>query len=268
MNFAQKVGRRIRVRAVEKIKMIKGRALLASPMYLRFRGAYESYDDALKAIPQHRLAGYNHESVAELNFELMSQIAPWDYPVLFWLQRLLPNAKSILDAGGHMGTKFRAFQGYIPLGPPTSWIVYDLPAIVKVGKRWAEKDGLEGIEFTSDITAINRCDILLASGLLQYLDQPFTDILQQLPELPRHLIINKLAVRDGATLVTLEDIGHAFVPYQIRSRQPFFSALEVLGYRSVDEWEIPSLSHVIPTHPEFGASKSVGCYLTLGSGTP
>jgi len=267
MNFAQKVGRRIRVRAVEKIKMIKGRALLASPMYLRFRGAYESYDDALKAIPQHRLAGYNHDSVAKLNFKLMSQIALWDYPVLFWLQRLLPNAKSILDAGGHMGTKFRAFQNHIPLGPPSSWIVYDLPTIVKQGKRRAEDDGLEGIEFTSDLSTIKRCDILLASGLLQYLDQPFTDILQQLPELPRHIIINKLAVRDGETLVTLEDFGHAFVPYQIRSRQPFFSTLEALGYHPVDEWEIPSLSHVIPTHPEFGASKSIGCYLTLGSGT-
>lgn len=258
-----KKGRALSSRVADVASVVRGRLLMASPFYPHFSGAYRSYQEAMNAIPARKLAGYNHEEIADVTFVEMCSVAPWDYPVIHWLYRLMPTARRILDAGGHMGTKFRAFRDHLTFEPDHEWIVYDVPAIVKAGRQRADADGLTGLSFTDDIASAGRTDIFLASGLLQYVDVPFPELLSKLREKPRHIIINKLAVREGATVVTLENFGKALVPYQIRSREPFFAELQALGYSAVDEWVIPTLSHVIPTHPELGASKSIGCYLRL-----
>jgi putative methyltransferase (TIGR04325 family) len=244
-------------------RMVMGRLKLLSPLPRRFSGAYATHAQALSSPAAGRLAGYDHDEVAEVSFEKMCQVMVWDYPVLFWLERLLPQIGHLIDAGGHMGTKFRAFRPLLPLDGNVNWIVYDLPAIVRAGRIRAANDGLSGLTFTDDLASVERADLFLASGLLQYLDVPLSELLRRLPALPRHLLINKLAVRDGETVVTLERIGKAMVPYQIRNRQNFMAELAGLGYRTVDSWTIPSLSHVIDTHPELGASQSVGLYLRL-----
>ena len=65
-------------------------------------------------------------------------------------------------------------------------------------------------------------------------------------------------------MVTLENLGLAEVPYQIRSCDEIPGDLAELGYDIVDEWVIPSLAHVIPTHPELGRSTSRGYAARLG----
>ncbi|MEQ9248637.1 MAG: methyltransferase, TIGR04325 family, partial [Nitratireductor sp.] len=104
--------------------------------------------------------------------------------------------------------------------------------------------------------------VFLGSGLLQYLNVPLPDLLGRLAAPPKHLLLNKVALRKGKTIVTLERIGPALVPYQIRNEASFLAELEGIGYRIADRWNIPSLSHVIDTHPEYGASESAGFYCT------
>jgi hypothetical protein len=65
-------------------------------------------------------------------------------------------------------------------------------------------------------------------------------------------------------VVTLERIGKSHVPYQIRSERAFIGDVQALGYSMVDRWTIPSLSHIIETHPEMGASTGAGFYFRLG----
>jgi putative methyltransferase (TIGR04325 family) len=229
--------------------------------WCRLRGAFKSYTEAIDAIPSHRLAGYNNDALTEISYEKMCRVMPWDYPVMFWLYRLLPKARLLIDAGGHMGTKYRAFRPYLPLHN-VEWTVYDVPAIVKAGKKKAKEDGLTDLFFIEDLHKSLSPDIFLASGLLQYLDIPFPALLNQLPSLPPHLIINKVALRKGDTIVSLENFGKAFVPYQIRSNELFLSELFQIGYQIKDEWDIPSLSNSITTHPELGAYQSKGFYMT------
>ncbi|MFV0295386.1 MAG: methyltransferase, TIGR04325 family [Hyphomicrobiaceae bacterium] len=244
--------------------MVRGRLLNVAPISITYRGAYESYAQAISAVPASKLPGYNHEDIAETSFDFMCRLAPWDYPVLYWLNRLLgDNGGHILDAGGHMGTKYRAFSGYIDFGPDVTWTVYDLPEIIKAGRRKAAEDHLDALTFIDAPGEAGHVDILLASGLLQYLDISFTDLIGQLRHKPPSIIINKLAVRDGDMVVTLENFGPALVPYQIRCRDDFFAEIRALGYRVVDEWQNPTLAHVIPTHPELGPSTSLGLVLEL-----
>jgi putative methyltransferase (TIGR04325 family) len=59
---------------------------------------------------------------------------------------------------------------------------------------------------------------------------------------------------------TLENVGTAEVPYQIRNRQDVVTTIEKLGYQIRDEWTIPDLAHTIPGHHHHGPFTSRGYY--------
>jgi len=230
----------------------------------RFQGAFKSRESAVSAVPTHMLVGYNHEPVASVSFDKMCEIALWDYPVMFWLRRLLRESGCVLDAGGHMGTKYRAFRRHLRLEEKKiRWIIYDLPAIVNQGEKRALEEGLNKLEFIDTLSHAPGVDVMLVSGLLQYLDISFPDLVCQMRSLPQHIIVNKVALREEETIFTLENFGVALVPYQIRNRQLFLKEIDEMGYTITDEWEIPSLSHVIPSHSDAGRSQSAGFYLKL-----
>jgi putative methyltransferase (TIGR04325 family) len=162
-----------------------------------------------------------------------------------------------------MGTKYRAFGNHLDLDSGIEWVVYDLPNMVRAGRQRAEGEGLSRLRFVDDLSEAPDADILLASGLLQYLDIPFDDFLRRLPALPRHLLLNKVQTREGPSVVTLENFTYAEVPYQMRNRAEFLALLDTLGYDIVDQWTIPSLSHVIRTDLYLGSSTSRGYYAKL-----
>ena len=224
------------------------RALRGEPV--RFRGAFASYDEALANVRSGRLAGYDHDSVAPVSQAFMQERAPWDYPILYWLQRLAPEIACLVDAGGHIGVKYRAFAPYLDLDR-LRWVVYDLPALVRAG-RAQQRPQDRTLSFVDRLEEAPPADALLASGLLPYLREPFEELVGRMHGKPRHILLNKVVTRDGPTVVTLENFGVAEVPYQIRNLREVPAALEGLGYEIVDEWTIEQLAHRIQTHPELG----------------
>ncbi len=232
-----------------------------SPRQPAMLGAFPDRAAALAGVPRRALATYDHEDVAVVNFKVMCAIRVWDYPVMFWLDRLHRPGMHVLDAGGHFGTKYIAFQDHLPLNA-LSWTVYDLPETIR-SARAAQRQGEvpQAVGFIDDLAQAPHTDLLLASGLLQYLDIPFADFVARLPNRPDHILLNKVATRDGPTVITLERIGPARVPYQIRCLATFEAEIAAAGYRIADRWDIPSLGHVIDTHPELGRSVSRGYLL-------
>ena len=223
-----------------------------------FIGAYPDFASATAHAPKGAPNTYDDDNVAPLNFELMSKVHIWDYPILFWLSKLLGPGNHVLDAGGHFGTKYIAFEDLLVL-KNIRWSVHDLPAIIRAA-RAAQHNGEvpEALNFIDAVDDGGAADILLASGLLQYLDQPFAKLVNSLPVPPKTILLNKVATREGPTVVTLEKIGPARLPYQIRNRAMFEAELVQMGYAIRDCWEIPSLARVIGTHPGLGPSKSLG----------
>lgn len=243
--------------AVAKLHMVARRAELT--------GTYPDFDSAMAAIPSWAVAGYDNEETVEVGLEKMCNVIDWDYPIMFWLEReLLARADgwtNLLDAGGHVGTKYRAFSRLMKLAK-VRWEVYDLPPMVKAGIEMAERDGLQGkLSFCSDISKSRKADILLCSGLLQYLDEPFPKFVSRLPAWPDVIILNKVALRDGKTIFSLQRGGPAYLPYQIRERRAFLRDLDILGYNIVDAWRIQYLTHAVASHPEVGCSESWGFML-------
>jgi len=232
-----------------------------SPRQPAMLGAYPDCATARAAVPRRALGTYDHPDVAAVNFRAMCAVRVWDYPVMFWLDRLHQPGLRVLDAGGHFGTKFIAFQPLLRLHE-VSWTVYDLPETIRSARMAQHRHEVPAqVDFIDDLASAAPCDVLLASGLLQYLDLPFPDFLARLPNRPPHILLNKVATRDGPTVTTLERIGPARVPYQIRNRAGFEGQLTQAGYRIRDNWDIPSLGHVIDTHPELGRSVSRGYLL-------
>lgn len=232
-----------------------------SPRQPAMMGAYPDRAAALAAVPRQWLGTYDHPDVATVNFRVMCAVRVWDYPVMFWLDKLHQPGLRVLDAGGHFGTKFIAFQPHLRLHE-VSWTVYDLPETVRSARLAQHRNEVPAeIDFIDNLPDAPPPDILLASGLLQYLDLPFPDFLARLPNRPHHILLNKVATRDGPSVTTLERIGPARVPYQIRNRTAFEAQLAEAGYRIRDRWDIPSLGHVIDTHPELGRSVSCGYLL-------
>jgi len=89
------------------------RLRLVKSTYVRFRGAYPTYQEAIASVRKGALAGYDNDEVVDVGFGVMCQLEIWDYPVLYWLRRLNPETRCIVDAGGHMGTKYRAFRKHL-----------------------------------------------------------------------------------------------------------------------------------------------------------
>jgi len=212
-------------------------------------------------LPPAQRTGYDTPDVADVSFDQMARIVPADYPVLFWLARMLVQECRVLDCGGHFGTKYIAFAPVLPVVEAVDWVVQDLPSIVSAA-RAAQGQGriparLRFVESAAGMAP----DLLLASGLLQYFDRSLSDLVADLVAPPRHILLNKVATRAGDEIVTLERIGPARVPYRVRNQQQFEREVERLGYAIRDAWSLPGLSHVIPTHPWLGPSVSRGYFL-------
>ncbi|UYN96105.1 MAG: methyltransferase, TIGR04325 family [Enhydrobacter sp.] len=227
-----------------------GRYRALAPDTLRFRGAFASHEEALKNVRPGKLRGYDNDDVTEVSKELMQQVPLWDYPILYWLKRLSAEPIHVVDAGGHIGVKYRAFEPYLDLAR-IEWTVYDLPALVRAGRKQARPTD-RTLSFVERLEDAAPADVLLASGLMPYLDRPLPELVRRLRRLPRHILLNKVVTRDGPTVVTLENFRVAEVPYHVRDEREVPQALDGLGYDIVDRWTIDSQTHRIETHPELG----------------
>lgn len=226
-------------------------------------GAFPTLDLAKASLPPEAQSGYDSDEMTAVSLDMMLGMLGWDYPVVFWLDRLLRDRDrlSLLDAGGHVGTKHKAFGPYLDLHK-VDWTVWDLPTLLRAGRK-AQADGLvsKDIQFAATPGAAGKVDLLLASGLMQYLDISFTELLDQMKARPKWVLLNKVATRPNDDLVTLQLIGKKRVPYQMRHQARFEAELVAAGYTIRDSWTIDGLAHRIGTHPWLGESESKGYFL-------
>ena len=119
-----------------------GRHFNAAAGHVRlFRGLYPDFASAAADIPKARLQGHDHDVSALRLAHDISNIYPFDYPILFWLQQLLPECKLLFDLGGNIGISYFAYQKYLSYPQQLVWQVCDLPAVAKRGEAIAAEPG-------------------------------------------------------------------------------------------------------------------------------
>jgi len=226
----------------------------------RFAGVYRDAATARAALPASQRDGYDDASIANVSFDWMCRRQALDYPVVHWLSRLLPDGGTLIDAGGHLGTKYIAFQDILDLSR-INWIVYDVPGMIAAArKRQAAGKVPAQITFTDEADNTPPADAMLASGVLQYSDLDLSAFVSQFSSQPAAIIVNKLPLHDRA-FVTLERIGATQVPYRVRAIADWRSEVAVAGYEIADSWTIAGLDHQIATHPWLGQTESRGYLL-------
>jgi putative methyltransferase (TIGR04325 family) len=224
-----------------------------------FKGVYPDFAGATGAVPPGRVIGYDNEASAQRLVHERHMIFPSDYPVMFWLSRLLDGTRSVFDWGGNVGISYLAYRTYLRYPEGLTWIVKDVPAVVAVGRKIAAHEAAPNLLFTTDFKALENADILLAAGSLQFIDNPYAP-LRAASVRPRHVLLNKVPVYDRPSAATLQNMGTAFVPNHLFSRAEVVGNFESLGYGLVDAWSNPGLGCYIPFHPAHSIEAYSGFY--------
>ncbi len=229
----------------------------------RFHGVFETFAQAAAAAPRGARLGYDSPEMAGMYREHLERVFENDYPVLLWLSRSFEEgARSVFDYGGHTGLKFFSFAKYLRYPDGLRWVVCEVPAVVSDGRRLAQMRGAPGgLAFTIIPEDGNGHDILLASGSLQYVEEPVAVRLARLQSPPRHLLLNKIAAYSGPAYVTLQNTMHAYNPYCVYNRGELLNSLYQLGYALVDEWEDLEHSVRMPLNPDREVPHYSGYYL-------
>ncbi len=228
----------------------------------RFRGVFETYDAAERAIPKGRLAGYDHPEAAMIYIDHMSKAKDSDYPALFWLDRILADCRSVFDCGGNIGVTYYKFGNYIDYPVDLKWLICDLPEIIKAGQEIAVERAAP-LSFTTRMEEADDYDVFLGMGAIQYLPKPLAQSLCELNRRPKHVLINRIPLYDGPMFVTLDNVGPVVCAYQVFNRQQFLSSICDIGYDLVDSWTTPELACVIRWHPSQSFHAHSGLYFRL-----
>ena len=232
-----------------------------------FRGLYPDFASAAAMAPPGKQVGYNGDATATRHWHTRHFIFPSDYAVLFWLTRLISDAGLLFDLGGDVGSRYLAFRKYLTYPDNFTWLVNDIPAVVALGGTIAQEEAARHLQFTTDYSRLADADILLASGVLQVLED-WKGFLQRAASLPRHVLINRTPVSDQPEAVTLNATGVSFNPYRIFNRRSFIAAFVDLGYRLADEWKTAELACRIPDHASHSLDAFSGFYFVLDRSRP
>ena len=211
-----------------------------------FHGIYHDFVAATAATPSTASIGFDNDATAWLLAKSRYRIFPHDYPVLFWLSRLLHQDTFLFDLGGNVGISYFGFQRYLGYDPSLTWLVHDVPAVVSAGREIAAREAAPSLRFTTSHAEIEQADILLAAGVLQYLADPLAP-LRVASKRPRHIIVNTTPIYEMDSRVTLQAIGTAYCPYHLFNRTAFIKAFADFGYHVVDAWVCPGVGCYIPS---------------------
>lgn len=259
------------------------RALLRHRYERRFRtsdgagalsGVYATFAEAAAAAPAGAPRGYDTTAAAGLYRDLLDRLQAKDYPALFWMRDALADVRdrgvahddaapsdravTVFDLGGHIGISFYAFREYLALPAALRWIVCDVEAVARDGASIAASRGETQLAFTTDRAQLRDADVLLASGVLQYLAEPLDDVLHEVGARPRHVVVNQMPTHATREFVTLQNIGVSFCPYRVAQIDDLPRRLAPLGYRLVDRWTDPSRRTAVPYEPDAGSVEYTG----------
>jgi putative methyltransferase (TIGR04325 family) len=230
-----------------------------------YRRVFDSLAEATEVASSYLDA--SHESAANINRQIGHGRAarPSDYPVLFYLCRLIPGALTLFDLGGNVGNLYYCYSKYLTFPQEFDWCVHDKRSTIELGRSLASKEGETRLKFTDDLKAMNRVDILLVSGALHYFEPSLPELLRELDERPRHVFVNRTPMTTVRSVFTVQDAVDSLYACKTIHRQELIDGMSELDYEMVDAWSVPELSLAIPCHPEYSVAEYSGLYFRLNS---
>jgi putative methyltransferase (TIGR04325 family) len=187
---------------------------------------------------------------------------PSDYPVLYWLLRLGSPRLRLFDFGGNIGN---IYYSYSPLlKPPVEqieWTVYDFPATLEQGRKIASARRERELQFTDSVQEASLSDLLLVSGALHYWEKSIAEFVDQFPQPPLHVLINRTPTHDTKhTYITVQHTDSFAFPCLVRNLDEIISGFTAKGYALIDRWPNLELSWRKPLFPDYAVHHYSGFY--------
>ncbi len=241
--------------------------LSAARLGISYRGVYSSYPEALLDIPSSTVMEYDviNENKLDNKEHEKTTLDNWfhdiDYPLLFWLSRIVGGEGVVLELGGSVGHFFFTSDAYINYPDDLRWTIAELPQAVELGRQLVEEREESRLKF---IDSANLCDsepadIFMTAGTLQYMKMHVVDIIGSLAKAPKHVLIHNLPVHDDTSIWTLQNLGVCELPYRIYSSEDLKSRMLGMGYEQVATWTSPR-GIEIPFNREFKILGYLGFY--------
>jgi putative methyltransferase (TIGR04325 family) len=228
-----------------------------------YSGMHETYEAASKSMPTHGVAGFDDAAAVNFFLNHHADLNQFDYPVLYWLNRIYRPGDSIFDFGGGLGQCRYAYQPYLQMSEGSRWLVCDVPALVAKGEELARERGMHDLQFTTDLKDAATTGLFLSNGALQYMQADLPELLKTVATLPVHVLVNRIPVFNGRPYYTVQRTRHgSYTPYRIMNRNEFVTGMEALGYQLRDAWEVQRSLYVnfrpesyVPTYQGFYFSR-------------
>ena len=241
-------------------KAFARRTLRRTDDVVLFAGVYESYAAADRAIPDSRKHGWDNQEAASRYMFQIDYMLPTTYATFFWLSKLLQPQSTLLDYGGNIGLSYYGYVKRRELPAGAHWVIVELPQLVAIGTKMAQRQKAAQLEFATDLTSAPACDILLSAGALQYMENSVPGLLEKMAARPKHVLLNKVPLHRERSYWTLQNFGNAVSPYRIYKEDEFLGYFEKAGYVLRDRWAVPELSCAIPFHPREYVKEFAGMY--------
>lgn len=237
---------------------------------ITYRGIYDSFHEAQQQAISQLANEYdviNQNKGEHLEQELPvldKRVLDIDYPLLFWLSRLMQPSQRLLELGGSIGQGFYSFENFFSYPDGLQWVIAELPAAVEAGRKIANQKDETRLAFidSNDMGEEDAADIFMTAGTLQYMDTSIADTVSQLQRLPKHVLVHNLPAHPTEDFWTLQYLEVCEVPYHISSQANLVSDMEKAGYRLVDRWKNPRRIE-IPYHLEKTVEHYHGFYFTV-----
>ncbi len=221
-------------------------------------GIYDSFEQARAAVPA-KVTGWLPDD-KDWYASQYQKIEIIDYPVLFWLQRIIKPGDTLFDFGGHVGVTYRKYASYLDYPDDFYWIVGEQDVVVKLGQEILDKKDGPHLSFVTDFNQAASATIFHAAGCIQYVEQPLASLLVKLETLPQHLILTKVPLYQQPTKVTLQNTGYSISPNWLFNRELFIEDICRLGYELIETWPCPGRRNYIRFHAEYNVEQMSGLY--------
>lgn len=222
-------------------------------------GVFPSFEEARRFCRDRGIK--SHYSIDHQRWlTVQSQIRLHDYPVILWLTQILAQHARIGDLGGSVGVSYYALRSRLPPASITEWTVCELPEAVELGRELARERGATNLHFTTSPENLDGHDVWLAAGAIQFIETPLWQLLGNLKQPPRHVLINRIPVHATKDFVTLQNTGLAISPCHVFAASRFEDELQRIGYDKVDEWPVTTHAIHVPLHPEHRVGEFRGYY--------
>lgn len=151
---------------------------------------------------------------------------------------------AVVDFGGSLGSTYRQCRPLLEGLKLVDWTIIEQENFVSAGQEFASGE-LHFVKALQDIPLTPRAPVMLASSVLQYLEEPYA-VLRQLAEVPgvRHMIIDRTPLaelpKDRLCVQHVpKHIYNASYPFWVLSRKRLLSTLGnrwrvVLDYLPLD----------------------------------